>query len=59
MHIGLDASNVIDSTKSNTIEKWCGILRSTSKLTFLDLRPRKVNLAHILSNTSTIRMNIK
>jgi len=55
----LDVLSIIDHIKLNTIERWYGIIRLTLKLISLNLRPRKVNLVHTISNASTARANIK
>jgi len=52
-------SNAIVLTKLNIIGKWHGIVRQTSKLTHLDLKPRKESFACICSNISIVKMNTK
>ena len=59
MHMDLDISSITNPTKLNIIKRQYSIVRLTSKLTFLNLRPRKTNLMYILSNVSTVRANIK
>jgi len=45
--------------KLNTIERWHGVVRQISKLTFLDSRLRKANYTLTLSSVLIAKKNTK
>ena len=51
--------STIPLIKSNIIEIWCGVIKLTTKLTSLNLKPRKANYALTLSNVSIVKTNTR
>ena len=54
-----NASNVIALTSRNIIESSVGVVRLTTKLILLDLKPRRTNLALIHSSAPIVKETIQ